>query len=522
MAATPAYTIPNPDQNKISKYSIVTSMYKQKNIVIIDQNNHHDILNQIFDGTHTIYSFAQNTTLSESFGIINNTILTDCDIDDLLFKFFDKIKLKKIFIYMSKINNVPKHLHLFKNLEVLELCGNNLVKMKSWPEHIIFDNLKVLNLSKNKLKKVPIVLTKNLEVLDLSNNNINTLKNIALYRKLKVLNLKHNLIKVISNYIKNLCNLKYLDLSHNKLSKIENIAKLKKLTHLLLASNYIPTYPTILCTSLNLQYLNLSFNNLTKVDFLANNFNQLKWLDIMNNNINILPNNMFYNMHNLNHLNISYNNITGLPNAYLQSTKLKHLLVFGNSITQLPDELINLTTLIHIGISNNIIIPKKLILKPINAIVEVIIWSNRYQNKITLLNNRHQKIVYVNHYFEKIRQYVDIHTKAAILDLRSTRNDDFIKKRKMENGVKVLLLDYHKCDNILRFTNTNKNIYLNKENKIETFYDPLHELVQSRLKSFVIVFGLFDKGSYLYKYFYNKFTLFDINLLKVICTYLYQ
>ncbi|KAF1744055.1 hypothetical protein MXB_1342 [Myxobolus squamalis] len=127
-------------------------------------------------------------------------------------------------------------------------------------------NLKILNVSFNKLKIVPlnIIGLENLEQCNFENNRIDSVHdNLFSLKYLKILNLKRNNLEFIPRSISGLQSLEYLDLSFNHISTIEiAICRLNSLINLSIDHNPITFPPNEIC-SLGLNAIKGFLTNLT-------------------------------------------------------------------------------------------------------------------------------------------------------------------------------------------------------------------------------------------------------------------
>ncbi|KAH3672401.1 hypothetical protein WICMUC_004237 [Wickerhamomyces mucosus] len=181
-----------------------------------------------------------------------------------------------------------------------------------------FPKLKVLNLRQNLIEDIHEVknISDDLEELDLYDNRIKHISSrLNLKIKLITLDLSFNLIKNIKN-IENLINLKNLYFIENKISEITNISHFE-----------------------NLQVLELGGNRLKKIDNLPLNLREL-WIG--KNRISKLEN--ISHLKNLKILSIQSNRLTKIENL---PPGLTELYLSHNGISKLEnlDELKNLEIL---------------------------------------------------------------------------------------------------------------------------------------------------------------------------------
>ena len=177
--------------------------------------------------------------------------------------------LEQLIVNKIKINKYSELEYLLNieyiNISILDLSA---LDIKELPTE--FDKLYTLNsldLSKNKFKNIPKVITElqNLINLDLSNNQLAEIPSeLVNLKELRFLNLSKNKFKNIPKVITVLQNLKYLYLSNNQLTEIPSeLVKLKNLTNLYLSGNEITGVPKQITELKNID--EIYFNSNTKV-----------------------------------------------------------------------------------------------------------------------------------------------------------------------------------------------------------------------------------------------------------------
>lgn len=279
---------------------------------------------------------------------------------------------------------IPSNISVCKNLEVLNLSQNNITSIDGKNLRNL-TLLKELNLSNNNLinwssiNKMTLNYTKNLEILDLSFNALYYATTLYLksdsLSTFKLINC--SITQINDEFFKGFPNLIYLDLSFNRLTEINQFPALTKLKVINLKSNkiysifykafiYLEGLNTlILNDNLELNYLNITTNylkeieasscnidrvdlnscrNLTKLILNKNSISQtpsltlthLKYLDLSNNKISIIPENAFNELELLETLLLSYNTILSLtPSTFSTNFRLKLLNLSHNYFNKL-------------------------------------------------------------------------------------------------------------------------------------------------------------------------------------------
>lgn len=308
--------------------------------------------------------------------VINLLMRNKIEINSLIQVYFfiaNHIKNKNVYINSAKnitnvqydgyINTISPKISNYINLKLLNLSNN---KLKYIPD-VIFDlkNLEILNLKNNMIYTISdkICNLKKLEILNLENNNLNNLNffankmpalvklnlnynkieyindNIENLESIKKIKLNNNTIKNISSKIENLNNLEilYINNSINSFytaTIVNNIFKIKSLVRLELNSNNI--YSSIINLNIlqltNLKTLALKNNKLTNISEYVFNLPKLENLNLENNLLITLPNNINNLVNILKNLNISNNQyLIFLPNTLLQFNRNNIAIDFINT-----------------------------------------------------------------------------------------------------------------------------------------------------------------------------------------------
>ncbi|EDL05079.1 nephrocan precursor [Mus musculus] len=247
---------------------------------------------------------------------------------------------KRLYISHSRI----QHLQLsnFTGLLALE----DFILLASGTESIENDTfktlstLKTLELWKNKLRQVPSALPANLEVLKLNDNAICALRGSEFegLKNLKVLELKNNLISSLSpSMLSPLASLQSLMVDGNNIESVVGPLSLPHLKYMSMENNQLHLIPGNVFTSLqNLQFLSFSGNFLTKIPI--NLPKSLLSLKMERNQLKVVRFRDMKHLENLSHLYLSENFLSSIDGAQ-QLTNLTTLEVSQNQLQMLPPRL---------------------------------------------------------------------------------------------------------------------------------------------------------------------------------------
>ncbi|KAK3593116.1 hypothetical protein CHS0354_018243 [Potamilus streckersoni] len=280
---------------------------------------------------------------------------------------FETLKsLEALSIVQSEMSSVPSLCHL-KNLRFVNFTDNNIGTLDRTGLicNARFQNLQVIELSKNNLRKIAINISDisdNLKYFCASGNKIEQISEYSfrgLY-SLRSLNIGSNLIASLSSYIfQDISALNSLVLSKNKMSSFSSgiLSHLRNLTVLHLSD--LSLNMSIFNEIRKLKYLkvldlkNNCIENMEMSGFRL--FSLLIYLDLSNNYIRTLPNNIFMSLKNLEVLYMSKNLIKKIDkDAFSGLSKLKILALQHNKIRNLHIECLQqLLSLIVINLSYN-------------------------------------------------------------------------------------------------------------------------------------------------------------------------
>ncbi|XP_078403659.1 transforming growth factor beta activator LRRC32-like isoform X1 [Cetorhinus maximus] len=313
--------------------------------------------------------------------------------------------LKYIFLERNYITEITAGtFECLPNLVELNLAMNSLSCISNF--HL--SKLQVLNLSRNGIEF--FITNENeeeyrLHVLDLSHNRLFHFPFLPKLHQIKHLNLSSNLMisvtpdvlnnspewdirnrykefMVLSNHSAHasLSEVIFLDLSNNVLLDISHdfLNKFSSLQHLNLSGNCFQNFSIENAEELNfLSSLDLSDNKLNDISMGADNQKllSLRYLDLQNNSIQLLPSQLFKALPKIENVNLANNNvkicnvankIMGYDGQIHESRNnsngcvsfsgiptLKYLNLNGNNITQLAPYTFYQTPLVYLDVSRN-------------------------------------------------------------------------------------------------------------------------------------------------------------------------
>ncbi|XP_032194240.1 nephrocan-like [Mustela erminea] len=309
---------------------------------------------------HLLYAFLVLLSLSDGF---HPTCPSRCSCDSLQSVQCYRITevpsalpstTKKLYISHSKI----PHLQMSSFTRMLSL--EDFILLASGTESVENDtfktlnNLKTLELWKNKLRQVPRILPVSLEVLKLNDNSIYVLhgSDFEGLKKLKILELKNNLISSLSpTTLSSLVSLQSLVLDDNNIESVAGPLALPHLKRMSMENNRLHLIPANFFMSLqSLQFLSFSGNFLTKIPI--NLPKSLLSLKMERNQLKVVSFRDMKHLEHLSHLYLSENSLSSIDGAQILAN-LTTLELSQNQVQMLPLRLP--AKLQKLDISNNLI-----------------------------------------------------------------------------------------------------------------------------------------------------------------------
>lgn len=244
-------------------------------------------------------------------------------------------KIKKFTIFHNDLRDFPNMNCLdgsFSKLTFIEELEINGTELKDVSPIEQLTNLKILNISKNKIEFLPKNMgnLQKLEELDMGNNKIVDISPLQNLTNLTVLFFHYNKVEDVSA-LKSLVNLVRLGFADNKISDISVIGSLPNLTIFTARINKIATLPKCFSNLKKLNHLDLSYNGISELPLLTG-LSSLKTLYLSHNKISDMT--PLDSLENLEVLFIAGNKVVKIP--ILKNMKsLRNLGLEMNEITNL-------------------------------------------------------------------------------------------------------------------------------------------------------------------------------------------
>eukprot|EP01102_Stenamoeba_stenopodia_P020794 TRINITY_DN8237_c0_g1_i1.p1 TRINITY_DN8237_c0_g1~~TRINITY_DN8237_c0_g1_i1.p1 ORF type:complete len:970 (-),score=239.15 TRINITY_DN8237_c0_g1_i1:45-2954(-) len=271
------------------------------------------------------------------------------------------LNLKVLNLSTNRLTSIPTF--AFSSLTTLLMDHNQLTEFPS-KSFSHMPKLVLLDLSHNALESVPkdIGTLSCLKSLRLDNNQISSLPDLGKMKSLERLNVENNKIKHLSKSLglHHATSLTSINLSHNALTSLPQFPP--SVTELLLHSNQlvdISAESFSLATSL--KRLHLGSNQLATFPSALYNLIQLQALYLDNNVLeDIVPLPIspsaaigINKMMSLKQLDLSKNKLKTIPALFGQLTNLERLILAENKLTSLPPELSSLPRLYYLDVEEN-------------------------------------------------------------------------------------------------------------------------------------------------------------------------
>lgn len=266
-------------------------------------------------------------------GNLTTLMLNYNNLETLLPDVFESLaKLEFLQLKGNNISEVP--LFLFRNLQDLRVLDLSLNKLRVLSEGTFtgLTGLEVLKINNNLIEDLPPDTFRNsleLTEIHLEGNSISELANNTFaLAKLKVLNLRRNLLTTFSNRVfgQEASNLTELNLSGNKLLEVSPLGRFTSLSTLLLSSNQLHELPEDF------------FRDMLALDY----------LDLSENKLSLLPETLFIDLTGIRAIHLQKNNLSRLePRQFEGQSLLQQLYLSDNQLENLPDGLFDPLAIQH-------------------------------------------------------------------------------------------------------------------------------------------------------------------------------
>lgn len=242
--------------------------------------------------------------------------------------------LKELKLRNCSLQEFPSTIVSLNGLRVLDLSENGFRCIPPPSSgNVLFPFLEVLALSDCGLIEVPEFLFGNhLKELELMKNQLTNVDKIAQFVSLEVLNLQKNQISQVQILLNSLVNLRELVLSSNLLiSKEMNFERLTNLETLRLNSCSLQHFPNGLETLTKLKRLSLLKNEIHEIPDSVYSLTSLEELHLSGNNISTLSENVS-KLTALNSLALCHNKLSELPKSLMNLKSVKQILISFNPV----------------------------------------------------------------------------------------------------------------------------------------------------------------------------------------------
>jgi Leucine rich repeat len=284
---------------------------------------------------------------------LNKSIKNLFNNEIFLFKFIpirfirnnNKLTPIETFLLFNELIYITKQLHIKKNKFTLNIYEINVNKTKT-KKNKIDKSSNDLNAYK-KINKIPRSINKyvNLTELDVSVNDITNLPDeLWTLKKIRILSLFDNSIKIIDNDLVTLTNLKVLILKNNPIIVMPfDLTPLINLDSIILDNISYDNINNIKYP-ISLTNLSIGYNSESSIPENIFELTNLKTLTMNNNRLFYIPDRI-YNLKNLTTLDVSHNEFKDFPVEICRLRNLQYLFIDISGDIYIPDKFVNLTSL---------------------------------------------------------------------------------------------------------------------------------------------------------------------------------
>ncbi|MFX1237856.1 MAG: leucine-rich repeat domain-containing protein [Promethearchaeota archaeon] len=269
------------------------------------------------------------------------------------------IQFKTMDINARKIGKIPFNLDNNSLISSLDLKMKNLGDLREIKGLKKLTSLQTLQLSHNSLDSLPDFIgdLTTLQTLNISHNDLMYLpESFGNLTSLQTLDLGNNDLKSLPESFGNLTSLQTLDLGNNDLKSLpESFGNLTSLKVLLLQDNQLRSLSGSFSKLSSLGFFNLESNQLMHVPKSVGALRSLQVLDLGKNRIRSLSkiNKLFINLSELKVLNLHQNKLKRLKKSLNNFPSLHTLDLHGNKIKNFSRSFRNLTSLRLLNLEEN-------------------------------------------------------------------------------------------------------------------------------------------------------------------------
>lgn len=262
-------------------------------------------------------------------------------------------KLKKLTQVRVLNNRSQSQFRLSRNKHItfLTIRSNEPGKLPS--RYNKLRRLDSLDLSRNLMSQFPNI-PRRLKRLSVSENDL-TLEDLRIRgtKKLEVLAMRHNKVRVLPGEFRKLPKLRKLNLQYNLIEDVgEGIAALQKLEELSLYENKLRFIPEVIFSLKALREIDLYYNQVERIPDNITQLVNLKILYLSNNKLTSLPESLG-NMQSLRELYVHHNKLSYLPESIANLKQLQVLRFNNNEFVSFPKSILELPNLERLDLSYN-------------------------------------------------------------------------------------------------------------------------------------------------------------------------
>lgn len=272
-----------------------------------------------------------------------------------------ELEVERLFLPKQGLEEVPEHIRLMENLQVLDLSDNAIKELPHWigalPKlrHLILNGNKGLDIagltdSPSSLQQLflrsmawempPAGLFQlpQLKYLDLSNNRLQALtKDIPASCPLQTLILDNNQLNRLPKQLENLTRLRKLSANTNQIKRLmADVGNCQDLVDLQLNSNRLTSLPKSIGRLGNLENLAVGSNRLRSLPLEIADCSMLRKLDLANNRLKGLPQGLAQ-LEWFRELDVSGNTLRKCPEVLAACRRLRKLSLARNKMKHLVD-----------------------------------------------------------------------------------------------------------------------------------------------------------------------------------------